>query len=678
MASPSHRLRFVVCCGMIRSGSTLQYNLVHDLLAAAGKVRPLGYLTPGGPVPDLMGGQEIALCKLHHFDPNIAKLLEEGHGAGFYCFRDLRDVAVSSMRKFNLSFQRLWEERWLQGAVENGERWLSVPHVYSATYVSLVRELKNETQRIAEWLSLEVPETTIIEVAQRNSFAAIKERVARLSPSERLVYDPASLFHPSNLHEGKIGGWKEVLTDAQVELIENSFEDWLNVRGYPIGKARPAEPIVQDRPDETHVAHIGWLAHPREDEVARMLREGHFEPDLQAFFRLFLRPGDRFLDVGAHLGLYSRLAGTLTQPGGQTVAVEPNPLILPYLQSNLAPDPAAQIKSVALGERNGTGTMLVAAGGFSSHSALTIEGPGNIDVPLLTLDKLLQDLDWDRVDLVKIDTEGHEFAVLEGASRCIGTPDMAVLTIEFAEKNFLTIGRNSRQLFEVLQKRGYQVCRFDAASLQLIPVTTDVCPVWYENFIAVLDLDAVNCRLHEAPVTQRRIAGDILVQAAARSTLREFAELDTYRKQAQLANSFRHWAERTEAMLKAERAIAQTERDTLRQVQALADQHKAWALNTEALLQEERQLSSAHRSWAEDTERRLTQAQKELTEAQAWAERTEERLTQVQKELAEARGWAERTEVLLKAARQEAANHLAWAQRTEELLAEARAATRPS
>lgn len=54
---------------------------------------------------------------------------------------------------------------------------------------------------------------------------------------------------------------------------------------------------------------------------------GTWEPDLAAFMRRRLRPGDTFIDVGANIGCLSALASRLVGPHGIVVAIEPAPVI---------------------------------------------------------------------------------------------------------------------------------------------------------------------------------------------------------------------------------------------------------------------------------------------------------------------------------------------------------------
>jgi hypothetical protein len=59
-------------------------------------------------------------------------------------------------------------------------------------------------------------------------------------------------------------------------------------------------------------------------------------------------------------------------------------------------------------------------------------------ITLRTLDDLAQDLQLSRIDLLKIDTEGHELEVLRGARRLLSDGLIRVLHIEFNEMNVVS------------------------------------------------------------------------------------------------------------------------------------------------------------------------------------------------------------------------------------------------
>src|ERR1700682_2412074 len=84
---------------------------------------------------------------------------------------------------------------------------------------------------------------------------------------------------------------------------------------------------------EIFIPHLGWLCYPVSDIVLLHLRQGSFEFREQAFLWSFLRPFDTFLDVGAHCVIFARIASHIISQDGKIFAIEPNPDVLPFLQS---------------------------------------------------------------------------------------------------------------------------------------------------------------------------------------------------------------------------------------------------------------------------------------------------------------------------------------------------------
>jgi FkbM family methyltransferase len=142
------------------------------------------------------------------------------------------------------------------------------------------------------------------------------------------------------------------------------------------------------------------------------------------FLRRFLRPGLAFVDIGAHHGLYSILALRAVGPEGRVAAFEPAPAAFRRLRWHLRLNQAGavQARACALGERAGTATLHVPRRGLDTISSLRPPGVGQgptraVAVELATLDEATKD--WPAVDLVKLDAEGAELAILAGSTRTL-------------------------------------------------------------------------------------------------------------------------------------------------------------------------------------------------------------------------------------------------------------------
>jgi FkbM family methyltransferase len=137
------------------------------------------------------------------------------------------------------------------------------------------------------------------------------------------------------------------------------------------------------------------------------------------FIRKNLPPTGVFLDVGANAGMFSLFASSLLKRGGVVVSVEPQPEIFARLKFNMtaANDLAAEgvrtvLVQAALGPEGGTAELSIPE--ELGQASLRAEvGGRRISVPMLTLGDLLRREAIARVDIMKIDVEGFEDAVLE-------------------------------------------------------------------------------------------------------------------------------------------------------------------------------------------------------------------------------------------------------------------------
>lgn len=131
-----------------------------------------------------------------------------------------------------------------------------------------------------------------------------------------------------------------------------------------------------------------------------------------------IKDGDVFWDVGANIGLVSCLVGRAADV--ETVAFEPYPSSVRSLRRNLTENGLSDRSTVveaALGSKEGTAELNVAADWDTKHS-LVKESRESILVPIRRGDSVAQELGGP--DILKIDVEGAEMAVLSGMDQTIG------------------------------------------------------------------------------------------------------------------------------------------------------------------------------------------------------------------------------------------------------------------
>ncbi len=176
-----------------------------------------------------------------------------------------------------------------------------------------------------------------------------------------------------------------------------------------------------------------------------------YEPDVSAVLTRLARPGDTFFDVGANVGYHSLgVYDVVRSSGGAVHVFEPNPTMNRLLQRAFHANAfwtGVHINQVALSDRDGTATMTVYEDmwggarlqqpddlGSSEHGwARDAAIREQFEVPTTTIDKYCEGRGVERIDLLKIDVEGHEEAVVAGMQGITeSSPDLkAVLEFTF-------------------------------------------------------------------------------------------------------------------------------------------------------------------------------------------------------------------------------------------------------
>ena len=185
------------------------------------------------------------------------------------------------------------------------------------------------------------------------------------------------------------------------------------------------------------------------------------EPELFELKRL-VRPGTVAVDVGAHFGVYSLALARRVGKRGRIISVEPITEDARMLEraARTLRLPISVVEA-ALSNTEGEATLRVPLLGGAQKTALsTLEreaqaagatGVEERTVPLRTLDRVLEDIDLP-VSFIKIDVEGHELSVLEGAKATLAQhrPNLMV------EINDDLAGRPINEVFARIESMGYR------------------------------------------------------------------------------------------------------------------------------------------------------------------------------------------------------------------------------
>lgn len=191
---------------------------------------------------------------------------------------------------------------------------------------------------------------------------------------------------------------------------------------------------------------------------------GTYESDKQQIMNLLVKPGMIAYDIGANAGFYTLALARLVGRGGTVCAFEPlaenAANILEHLRLNSCSN--VTLYQVAVSDQNGLSAFQVA----QSNSMGYLVGGGGYWVPTVAIDALIEAAKLPVPDIVKMDVEGAESKVLEGARKLLGMrKTIWVIALHGAEQR--------KEIGRILTDHGYRIYRLDSSVIAAGNVDTD-------------------------------------------------------------------------------------------------------------------------------------------------------------------------------------------------------------
>jgi hypothetical protein len=237
------RLEWIFCAGMIRSGSTLQYQLASEIVERSNMGCRARY-APEAEFPALAASAsgQLRVFKAHVCTPALEEMANSGRAAVVYSYRDIRDVALSAMRKFSFdSLSQLLAAGWLQQAIVDYHKWTSMPALHVGRYEDFVSDVPKEARLINEFLASPLGESEATAIGREFSFERQLERTRTVRHptdetelADRSNFDEIHLLHHNHLDDGEVGKWRHGFSPAEQQDLHSMFAPWLKELGYPI------------------------------------------------------------------------------------------------------------------------------------------------------------------------------------------------------------------------------------------------------------------------------------------------------------------------------------------------------------------------------------------------------------------------------------------------------------
>ena len=208
------------------------------------------------------------------------------------------------------------------------------------------------------------------------------------------------------------------------------------------------------------------------------------DPNYEAFetevISSLIRAGTTAIDLGAHTGHYSMVAGRYVSSTGRVLSIEPDPQNLVDLCRNVG---ANNLKNVDV--------MACAVAGESSVRRLYLDGgnggdnrlrqdPGeqrsSIHVLCLTLDQIASFANSNAIEFVKIDVQGLETEVLLASKQFLANSLNLMMLVEYCPFDLRMSGSSKEQLLKLLFDNHFIVAAFDTGRSKLVVLKPGMVP----------------------------------------------------------------------------------------------------------------------------------------------------------------------------------------------------------
>lgn len=215
---------------------------------------------------------------------------------------------------------------------------------------------------------------------------------------------------------------------------------------------------------------------------------GVSEPELFRVYDEFLKPKMTIVDAGANIGLHSLFFSKRVGEEGKIYAFEPAKMIFRRMMEHIQNNQVTNIEGLclALGGKQGR-AEIVDNKEDTSRTFLrpSLSNSGAISTTAVeTLDAFAEARGLEKIDFLKIDVEGFESEILEGALSLLTRQAIKVIQIELDERSLGRAGSEKSTVVSLLINKGYGLCHWHSSNKGFVRSTKEM----YNSFFVTPDL----------------------------------------------------------------------------------------------------------------------------------------------------------------------------------------------
>ncbi len=218
------------------------------------------------------------------------------------------------------------------------------------------------------------------------------------------------------------------------------------------------------------------------------------------FTSSYLEKSDTFIDVGAHIGDGVLLAADKIT-NGRIIAFEPTPAIITKLKMNLTInglEKKVQVVEKIVSDKVGSEMFILQAESeinSIAHKHVAQKAEKTVKILATTLDAFAAQENLTQIQLLKIDVEGAEPKVFDGAKKLLQKHALEVIIFEINPRGLTAWGSSPQELCLFVEKFGYQLYEFRHDG-KLMPINVEAWKTAKTcNLVAALSKISVQRRL---------------------------------------------------------------------------------------------------------------------------------------------------------------------------------------
>ena len=237
----------VICNGMVRSGSTLQYNLALGVLRSQEGVIELGFVDSGSELESKLTSSlnsSKTIVKAHTYY-NVSKDCNLDVRR-LYIYRDIRDVAASLVKKLDLNNQELYMA--LDDAIDQYNIFREERGILFQKYEELFSDMDRGVRELSNYLGIELSDKDIETIVLDNSIDNVENNMTTIKKSfinrmkiklhdfgfKRFQVYNDNLIHHNHISstKGASGTWNGILSKETILEVEKRYFSYLRENEY--------------------------------------------------------------------------------------------------------------------------------------------------------------------------------------------------------------------------------------------------------------------------------------------------------------------------------------------------------------------------------------------------------------------------------------------------------------